>query len=52
MASRRTVITRDRQRNSTARKRTHRATQERAQQQAQVLQKLWSQARAEQKAQA
>lgn len=46
MASRRTLITRDRLRNSTARKETHRADRERAQQQAQVVAKLVKQARA------
>lgn len=45
MASRRTVITRDNQRNSSARKKTHRQTIERAQEQAAVLQRLWKQAK-------
>ena len=51
MAGRREGFSRDRQRNSTARKRTHKETQERHQQQAAVLQRLVKQARAEQKAQ-
>lgn len=50
MASRRTLITRDRQRNSAARKSTHRTDQERAQQQAKVLAKLVKHARTETKA--
>jgi hypothetical protein len=50
MASRRTVITRDRQRNCLARKRTDRQIREKAQQQAQVLQKLVAQAKQEAKA--
>jgi hypothetical protein len=49
MASRRTLITRDRQRNSTARKNTHRSDTERAQQQAKVLAKLVKEARTEAK---
>jgi hypothetical protein len=50
MASRRTVITRDRQRNCSARKRTVRANRERQVQQADVLRKLISQAKVEAKA--
>jgi len=50
MASRRTVTTRDRQRNCTARKNTHKAGMERQQQQAGVLQRLWTQAKSEAKA--
>jgi hypothetical protein len=45
MASRRTVTTRDRQRNSTARKNTHKAGLARQKQQAEVLARLWSQAK-------
>jgi len=44
------MYTRDRQRNSTARKRTHRSDRERQQQQAGVLRRLWSQAKDEAKA--
>ena len=50
MAGRREVTTRDRQRNSTARKRTHKALLERQQQQAQVFRKLWTGAKEEAKA--
>jgi hypothetical protein len=45
------MISRDRRRTSTARKRSHRETLERQQQQAQVLQRLWKQAKAEAKTQ-
>jgi hypothetical protein len=51
MASRRTVTIIDRQRNSTARKRTHAAGLARQKQQAALMQKLVKAARAEQQAQ-
>lgn len=50
MASRRTVMANDRKRTSAARKRSHKETLERAQQQATVVQKLWTQAKQEAKA--
>lgn len=50
MASRRTMISRDRQRTCASRKRTDREIRERQQQQSAVLMKLWKQARAEAKA--
>lgn len=50
MASRRTVITHDRMRNSRTRKENAKKLKTRQQQQAEVLQKLLSQARAEAKA--
>jgi len=46
------MITRDRQRNSTARKDKHRKLRERAQQQAIVVARLYAQAKAEAKASA
>lgn len=52
MPSRREMFARDRRRSSKARKDTHRADRERAQQQSQVLYKLWTQAKAEAKAKA
>ena len=50
MPGRRETLTRDRQHNSTARKRTHRQTLERQKQQAAVLAKLLEKARSEAKA--
>jgi hypothetical protein len=50
MSGRRENTTHDRQRNSTARKEKHRRLRERAQQQAEVVQRLWNQAKAEAKA--
>ena len=50
MAGKREMTTRDRQRNSTARKETHKAEIARQQQQAGVFRKLWTQARVEHKA--
>jgi len=50
MPGRRETLRRDRQHNSKARKRSHKETLERAQQQAGVLAKLWSGAKAEAKA--
>lgn len=50
MASRRTMISRDRQRTSVSRKRSHKETLERQGQQAEVLRRLWKQAREEAKA--
>ncbi len=47
MASRRTVTINDRKRNSTTRKKTHKADMLRAKQQAQVLARLISQAKAQ-----
>jgi hypothetical protein len=52
MAGKREVQTRDRQRNSSARKQTHREGLARQKQQSAVIQKLWTQAKAEAKAQA
>lgn len=49
-ASRRTVTINDMKRNSAARKRTHRQTIKTQQQQADVLARLWKQAKAEAKA--
>jgi muconolactone delta-isomerase len=44
------MISRDRQRTSVSRKRTHKATLARQQQQAGVLQRLWKQAKEDAKA--
>jgi hypothetical protein len=44
------MISRDRQRTSLGRKRSHRETLERQQQQAEVLRRLWKRAQAEEKA--
>jgi hypothetical protein len=49
MSGRRENTTKDRQRNSTARKKTHKANNARQTQQAEVLQKLLKQAREEPK---
>jgi hypothetical protein len=43
------MMSRDRQRTSAARKQHHRQRQEREQQQAEVLRKLWAQAKVEEK---
>ena len=51
MAGKREVYTRDRQRNSAARKRSHREHMERQKQQSGVIYKLWTQAKAEAKSQ-
>ena len=50
MAGRREVTTRDRQRNSAARKKTHKTTLERQRAQADTIQRLWTQAKAQAKA--
>ena len=50
MSGRRENTTHDRQRNSTARKQKHSRLRERAQQQSEVVQRLWNQAKAELKA--
>jgi hypothetical protein len=52
MPGRRETFTRDKKRNSTARKRTHKDLLETQKQQSQVFQRLWTQAKDEAKASA